>query len=226
MVVLEMGGIAMSKPQKSISLLVGSILVTIGIILLLVYFFLVAQPGLPADFGTIEGDLLVRVRREDVPRGSLYITQERKDYQSGTMRLIIPAIGVDTAVGSSTKVDALAELPGLYEVAQMPGTGDRNTSIAGHRDIYDQVFYTLDKLQDQDALYLIYGQSVYIYQYERTLIVPPDDWSVVASQGYSLLTLTTCDPIGTTLNRLIVQARLVDITAYRDTSQFADKIPK
>src|SRR5690348_2025174 len=115
------------------------------------------------------------------------------------MTLIIPSIEVYTTVGESTLPERLQKMPGLYEFSQLPMEGDVNVSIAGHRDIHDKVFYYLDEVSEGDYLYLLYDGYVYRYLYKDTKIVSPNDWSVIKPQGFSCLTLTTCDPIGTAL---------------------------
>lgn len=206
----------MKKNQKkSIALIVlGLLLIAIGILYLLYHQFYLTR------FGVLQEDILLQVPADELPEDTLYITQDRRLYQRGAMTLIIPSIDVYTLVGESTLPEGLREMPGLYEFSQLPGEGDVNVSIAGHRDIHDQVFYHLDKVEEGDFAYLVCAGTVFQYQYRDTTIVEPTDWSVIQPQGFSCLTLTTCDPIGTTINRMILRAQLVDHQPYHQQYQF------
>lgn len=137
--------------------------------------------------------------------------QERAVYDKDSMVLTIDRLGLSARVGDTTSEADLMKGPGLYEYAQMPGLGDRNTSIAGHRDLYDKCFYSIDKLTQGDKIYLDYGGFRYTYDYYATRIVESDDWSVIARQGYSCVTLTSCHPIGTSRRRIVVTGILSDI---------------
>lgn len=167
-------------------------------------------------FGAVDNQVLMEIPLEEVSGDLLYITLSRKQYTDGSMRLIIPAIALETEVGRSTEPDGLEEKPGLYEFSQLPDIGDVNVSIAGHRDIYGKEFYSMDKLSEGDSLYLVYENRIYRYQYLDEKVVRPDAWEVIKPQGFSCLTLTTCDPIGTTKYRLVIRAELADITDYSD----------
>ena len=43
--------------------------------------------------------------------------------------------------------------------------------------------------------------------YESTEIVEADDWSPIFNRGYPCLTITSCDPIGTSERRIVVRAK-------------------
>lgn len=150
--------------------------------------------------------------------------QERKEYKkkqkSDALRLVIPSLKIDTEIVNGTTLSSLKHGPGLYAVAQMPGEGDRNTSIAGHRNgIGDtwNIFYDIDKLSIGDEFFLVYKDKVYRYLYRETKIVNPDNVSVLESQGYSCLTLTSCHPIGSDAQRIIIHAELKETLDRKDT---------
>lgn len=200
---------------------IGLLLLLLGVVVLLFGYlktngYLSRQTAL----SKLPEDVLVHIDPSELPEGALYITGDREDYKDGELRLIIPALSVDTLVADSTLPEALREKPGLYEFSQMPMEVGGNVSIAGHRDIHDKVFYSLDQVASGDYFYLIYHGNVYQYQFERSQVVSPRDWSVIRRQGFTALTLTTCDPIGTAWNRLVVTARMVDAFAYTDDDSF------
>lgn len=202
------------KRSKFLLLIIGLLLICAGV------FGLLYEAPPRASFGVVDESILVRIPADELPPDTLYITQERRYYQRGKMTLIIPSIEVYAPVGESTLPEGLKEMPGLYEFSQLPGEGDVNVSIAGHRDIHGKEFYFLDQVKAGDYAYLLYDGNIYRYLYKDTKIVKPDDWSVIKPQGFSCLTLTTCDPIGTTINRMIVSSELVDYQEYDENYEF------
>ena len=147
----------------------------------------------------------------DLPLGQLIITDNRAKYQSDEIVLKIPALNVESTVKDGTSLETLKKGPGLYEYAQLPDEAQANVSIAGHRDIYGSIFYEVDKLTSGDLFYLIYQGYVYQYLYQHTAIIEPDDWSVIKTQGYNCLTLTSCTPIGVSSHRIVITAELINV---------------
>ncbi|MDR2771738.1 MAG: sortase [Clostridiales Family XIII bacterium] len=151
---------------------------------------------------------------DDLPADKLFVTAERRGYRDKDFRLVIPVLELDEAVYDGTDTATLNKGACLYEVSQLPGRGNRNVSIAGHRNgvkngrITEIMFYHLDKVGEGDYLYLCDDEKVFRYLYEYTVTVEEDDWSEIYSKGYSSLTLTTCTPIGVADRRLIVSAAL------------------
>ncbi len=167
----------------------------------------------------------VQMEFEDdgLPHDKLFITPERQKYQSGDLRLIIPKLEVDIPILDGTEQETLRKGEGLYEYAQLPGEGNRNVSIAGHRNsvyngkILDNMpFYYIDTLTDDDCLYLVDDEFIYRYIWDKTTVVEETDWGPIYSQGFSALTITSCEPIGIADHRIIVRAALVEIIPYSD----------
>jgi len=155
---------------------------------------------------------------EDFPHDKLFITVERQNYKDGDLTLRILKLKVNAPVLNSVDAPTLKRGLGLYDYAQLPGEGNRNVSIAGHRNglqkgkITDTVpFYYLDTLAEGDYLYLTDSQHIYRYLYHDTKIVEANDWRPIYSQGYSCLTLTSCHPIGIADHRIIVRGELDQI---------------
>jgi LPXTG-site transpeptidase (sortase) family protein len=141
--------------------------------------------------------------------GLLYITGERTDYAEGAMTLTIPKLELAMAVSDGTDRDALNRGPSLFEYSNMPGEGDRNVSIAGHRS--RKFFYDLDKLGEGDRIYLDYEGNRYTYVFLDTKDVVPTDWSVITNQGFASCTLITCTPIRVSNMRMVVRFTLESI---------------
>jgi len=162
------------------------------------------------------------------PTDKVFITASRKAYSDGELRLVIPKMAVDGDVWNGTDEAQLKKGACLYDYAQLPGTGaNRNVSIAGHRDGYhvtgrlkDGIFYSVHELADGDYLYLSDAENIYRYEYYDTRIVENDDWSVIYLQGFNCLTLTSCDPIGTSEKRIIIRAELDKTFEFSDDFEY------
>lgn len=120
--------------------------------------------------------------------------------------LVIPKIALDTYVVEGTDQTALSVGPGHYEETPLPTQGG-NTAIAGHRTMYGHPFRNLDQLVNGDEIKLIIGEKVFKYRVSEVKYVSPKDVSVVNPSKDDKLTLTTCAPVGSAKQRLIVIAK-------------------
>lgn len=160
---------------------------------------------------------VLEVPQEEWPEDKLFVEKNRAGFTSGALHLVIPRMGVDDDVMDGTDRPALKNGPGLYTVAQMPGRGNRNTSIAGHRvgvSKYGNIFMDIEELGATDMLYLRDADWIYAYVYQETLIVDPSEVSVLFLKGYPCLTLTSCHPKGKNTQRIAVHAKLAKIYPY------------
>ena len=209
---------------------ISLILAGLGLILLVTGLWMMRSPEAPPERGLelsavslAEGWSLSQVR-QDYPEGKLVVTTDREAYENGNLRLVIPSLDQDVLVQNNVDTESLRSGPGLYEYSQLPAPDtNANVSIAGHRDIEGAEFYYIDRLTDGDLMYLVYQEKVYIYQYESTQIIQSDDWNPIACKDYPCLTLTSCDPIGTFINRIVVTGRLVDVWEMNSQVMFAAK---
>ncbi len=158
---------------------------------------------------------------DGLPVGELVVTPERRTYRDGALTLSIPALGVVRTVHDGTDPEDLNKGVGLYEYAQLPGEGNRNVSLAGHRNgisngrITDHApFYYIDTLKEGDYLYLIDSARIYRYLWASCTIVEANDWSPIYTTGYSCVTLTSCHPIGVSDHRIVVRGTLDEIFPY------------
>lgn len=171
--------------------------------------------GAPED---LDPDTVVAVAT--YPTDRLFITKSREEYEDGTLRLVVPRMGVDCQVVDGVDDETLKRGPGLYDYAQLPGYGNPNVSIAGHRDIYGAHFMEIHTLIPGDYLYLVYEGKVYRYRFLENKIVQADDWSPIYCRNFSSITLTSCDPIHTSINRIIATGELVDCQPYTEDYPF------
>lgn len=104
-----------------------------------------------------------------------------------------------------------------YPGSVKPGK-DGNTFIFGHSSNfpwikwdYNDVFALLDKVVFDDYIYVYYDQKKFTYKIREKKVVKPGDVSVLKrNKGKNEITLMTCWPIWTTLNRLLVVWELVE----------------
>jgi len=139
--------------------------------------------------------------------------------------LIIPKINVNVpvlyGVGNDYNSQMAAMTKGVAQFA-IPGANSLpgqqgNLVLAGHssNDLLDTgdykfIFAQLDALQVGDSVYLNYNSIRYTYTVTKKQVVSPTDVSaLVYPTTTPTLTLLTCTPVGTALNRLLVTAQQV-----------------
>jgi len=104
-----------------------------------------------------------------------------------------------------------------YPWSTRPGK-DWNTFIFGHSSNYpwvkwdyNDVFANLNKLEYQDEVILYYGQEKYTYKIREKKVITPGQTNILKrNKNKDEITLMTCWPVWTTLNRLIVIWERVD----------------
>jgi sortase A len=101
-----------------------------------------------------------------------------------------------------------------YPSTALPGENG-NTAYFGHSSNnifnpgkYKFAFVLLHTLEKGDTFYLAYNSKIFVYQVFSKTIVPPSDVSVLnpIAGHTATATLITCDPPGTSINRLVVSA--------------------
>ena len=151
---------------------------------------------------------------------------------SSTPEVIIPKINVeipiDYSVNTTNENVIENDLEGgviHYPTTSFPGqTG--NAAFFGHSSNnifnpgkYKFAFVLLHDLVDGDVFYLTYNSKIYAYKVFSTSIVSPNDVSVLNPiPGHiATATLITCDPPGTSINRLIVVGDQISPSPSGDT---------
>jgi len=145
---------------------------------------------------------------------------------SAESKLIIPKINIDVPVMYEVGNDYDSQMTAMSKgVAQfaIPGASSHpgqigNTVIAGHssNDLLDSgdykfIFAQLDRLNTGDTIYANYQSKRYTYTVTKKEVVKPSEVSVlVYPTDKPILTLITCTPIGTSINRLLVTAEQVN----------------
>ncbi|MDF2546936.1 MAG: sortase family protein [Anaerosolibacter sp.] len=137
---------------------------------------------------------------------------KRGDYQRGEMVIHIPKINVNAAVMEGTTGTMLKKGPGLYEISPLPSDDNGNVCIAGHRTTYGAWFRHVDQLEKGDEIALQLEGQTYLYKVEKVFIVEKNDWSVTEPTGYAVLTLTSCHPLRSSRQRIVVRAKREKVT--------------
>ena len=157
-------------------------------------------------------------------------------------RLIIPKINVDVPVSYDIGNDHASQMAAMRSgVAHfaIPGASSHpgevgNTVIAGHSSNdaftpgdYKFIFVQLEKLTVGDTIYANYNGTRYTYTVTRMQTVKPTEvGALIYETSKPELTLITCTPIGTALNRLLVTAEQVSPDPTKATESTNDNAPE
>jgi sortase A len=153
---------------------------------------------------------------------------------SSEPRLIIPKINVDVPViydvGNDYDSQMAAMVNGVAHFA-VPGASSHpgqvgNTVLAGHssNDLFDSgnykfIFAQLDKLTVGDTIYVNYKSTRYTYTVTKKQVVAPSEIDKLTFKTTKpILTLLTCTPLGTSINRLLVFADQISPDPNKSTS--------
>lgn len=151
--------------------------------------------------------------------------------KDGNPRIIIPKINIEVPIvyqlpqGGDLEARIQAGLQNgvvHYPNTQLPGQAghkfNSNVVIVGHSSAnqfnagnFKYAFMHLSKLDVGDIFIINHEGRQYVYKVYEEKIVPPTEVGVLgpAEQSHSV-TLITCDPPGTTTNRLIVIGRQIN----------------
>jgi LPXTG-site transpeptidase (sortase) family protein len=141
-----------------------------------------------------------------------------------TPEVIVPKINVEIPVDYSEASTSESVIESdledgvvHYPTTVLPGQ-DGNAAFFGHSSNnifnsgkYKFAFVLLHTLVNGDTFYLTYNDKVYIYKVISKTVVSPSDVSVLdnISGQTATATLITCDPPGTSINRLVVVGKQI-----------------
>ncbi len=138
-------------------------------------------------------------------------------------KIIIPKINVEAPVvydvPSISEGDVQKGLErGVVHYATTPNPGEKgNAVIFGHsssnilnKGKYKFAFLLLKSLDKEDTFIVQKDGKRYVYKVFNKFVTSPSDLSVLsATDKPAVMTLITCDPPGTSTNRLIIQAEQI-----------------
>lgn len=142
---------------------------------------------------------------------------------SADPRLVIPKISVDVPIVWDADASSLASLNAAMDkgvawfniqgASAKPGEKG-NFVLSGHssndwvdRGDYKFIFAPLERMKEGDTIYVNYESKRYAYTVTSTKIVKPTDVAALhIGVDKPRITLITCTPLGTDLNRLLVFA--------------------
>ncbi|HLB45412.1 MAG TPA: sortase [Anaerolineales bacterium] len=124
-------------------------------------------------------------------------------------RISIPALGVDAPVVHGVEPASLRRGVGHYDVSANPGERG-NLVLAGHNDIYGEVFRDLADLKPGDEVTVYTASSRYRYVVRGWRLVEPTEVSVMEPTVGPTLTLISCYPYLVDTQRIVVVGELAE----------------
>ncbi|WLD91512.1 class D sortase [Alkalihalobacillus sp. AL-G] len=143
----------------------------------------------------------------------VFASDDSKEQAPSTGELLgsikIPEIDLEMPILEGATIENMKKAAGHLE-GTAPLGEEGNAAIAAHRSYtYGKDFNRLDEIDVGDEISITTNVATYTYTVFNTMIVLPDDTSVLkSSPDKSIMTLITCEPIKDPTHRLIVQASL------------------
>ncbi|MBE3066485.1 MAG: class D sortase [Chloroflexi bacterium] len=124
------------------------------------------------------------------------------------IQIDIPAIGIlNWPIVQGDGWEQLKKGVGQHIDSANPGQNG-NVVLAGHDDVFGEVFRDLDKLQPGDQVILYTMQQQYVYLVAETRIVEPSQVEVMNPTSDPTVTLISCYPYMVDNKRIVVFAKL------------------
>jgi sortase A len=123
-------------------------------------------------------------------------------------KVVIPAIGLNGFVLEGVESAQLDRAVGHYTETPLPGEKG-NAGLAGHRTMFGHPFRRLDELKAGDTIETWTTKRHAHFRVTKTQRVDPSDVGVIAPTEGTQITLTTCNPVGSARERLVVTGELV-----------------
>lgn len=165
--------------------------------------------------------LSIKKYKKELDEKSIPLNIEITPYEN---RVVIPKLGKNIPLIDikNQKVESEHELENIFMkelengVVRYPGSAipgeNGNAFIFGHSSNfpwmkwdYNEIFSNLNFLESGDEVIIYYGQKKFVYTIKEKKVIKPGDVSVLKrSPEKKELSIMTCWPIWTTLNRLVV----------------------
>jgi sortase A len=126
------------------------------------------------------------------------------------IQIDIPAIGIlNWPIVQGDGWEQLKKGVGQHIGSANPGENG-NVVLAGHNDVFGEVFRDLDKLQPGDQVILYTMKQQFIYIVTETRIVEPSQVEVMDPTSDPTVTLISCYPFMVDNRRIVVFAKLLN----------------
>ena len=140
--------------------------------------------------------------------------------------LVIEKIGVNVPVvrdvivtNEDAYINSLKNGLAHAATSPYPSTDPGNVYIFAHSSVnfwrlgkYATAFNLLRKLEPGDKVHVFYDDQDFVYEvFNKEVRKGWDTYPIKRKTIEPILTLQTCDPPGTTLNRMVVTARLLEV---------------
>ncbi len=208
-----------------------------GVMVMLVFLFLQYNR-------TVMAAVEAYVTPGSLDPSSLIIDPNAATEVSEDPRLIIPKIGVDAPIvwtANAASQDSLnAAMDNGVAWFNIKGASAKpgemgNFVVSGHssndwldKGDYKFIFARLEQMGEGDVIYANYNGTRYTYSVTHTKVVTPTDVSaLMTGTDKPHITIITCTPLGTALNRLLVFGDQISpdpstATAAADTEESSD----
>ena len=126
-------------------------------------------------------------------------------------RLVIPSISINESIKESSTIGVINDGGTWRRPNTAVPTENNNTVIVGHRfyGADTSTFYHLDKVNVGEQMALYWEGEEILYEVTEKKIVDASQVSIEAPTKEKQLTLYTCDPIWSAVNRLVIIAKPV-----------------
>ena len=174
-----------------------------------------------------KASLSIKKYKKELDNKNISLKVEITPYEN---RVVIPKIGKNIPLVEikNRKIDSEHELEDIFMkelengVVRYPGSAipweEWNSFIFGHSSNfpwmngdYNEVFSNLNFLEEWDEIIIYYKQKKFKYIVKEKRVIKPGDVSVLKKNiSKKELSIMTCWPIWTTLNRLVVTGEMVE----------------
>jgi sortase A len=173
------------------------------------------QDKLNADLEQAESAALAAPASFAADRGpvdtapAMLAQRHRRQTDSGEPlgRLRIPRLGVKFVFVEGAHSKQLETGPGHYAGTALPGEHG-TVGVAGHRTTYLAPFRNIDSLRKGDSIVLQMPYGRFRYEVEGSIVVSPSNTRSLRPVRHDRLVLTTCHPLFSAAQRLVVTATL------------------
>jgi sortase A len=123
-------------------------------------------------------------------------------------RVVVSANGLDAFIVEGVEKAQLDRAVGHYPETPLPGEPG-NAALAGHRTMFGHPFRKLNELKRGDTIETWTTSRHAVYRVVKIDRVDPGNVGVIAPTKGHMITLTTCNPVGSARERLVVTGELV-----------------